>query len=81
LHRNDQTYFIVKLKNGKNQTEIKSFENIVMKITSEEIDKNGKNIVRIINKESDIEHLKKFIPSAVMVNTYVFEMNSTFKSK
>ncbi len=81
MHRNDQTYFIVKLKNGKNQTEIKSFENIVMKITSEEIDKNGKNIVRIINKESDIEHLKKFIPSAVMVNTYVFEMNSTFKSK
>jgi hypothetical protein len=57
LHRNGQTYFIVKLKNGKNQTEIKSFENIVMKITSEEIDENGKNIVRIINKDSDIEHL------------------------
>ena len=81
MHRNGNTYFIVKLKSGKNQTEIKSFENIVMKITSEEVDENGKNIVRIISKISDVEHLRKIIPSVFMINTYLFEVNSTLRSK
>ena len=43
-----------------------------MKITSEEVDENGKNIVSIISKISDVEHLRKIIPSVFMINTYVF---------